>query len=135
MKILTTALYGKFAGSTLETAVNGRLFKGRAPEGAEYPYVVFFLVSDTPDWTFKNSFEYALVQFSLFSSASSSGEVEDMYTYLKTLYDDCSLTLAGSVLTWMKRQQATLTVEDHTTAAGTTEVWHYAVDYDILTET
>lgn len=133
MKNLTTAIFGKFSGSLLETDIGGRLFKGRAPDGAAYPYAVFLLVSDVPEKTFSEDFENVLVQFSLFSSASSSGEVEDMFTHLKTLYDEQPMTITGSTLVWMKRVNATLTVEDHTTPDGTVEVWAYHVDYEIKT--
>ena len=133
MKALTTAIYGKISGSALATDIGGRLYKGRAPEGAEYPYVVYMVVADVPDKTFTEDFEDVLIQFSLFSSASGSTEVEKMFTDLKALYDECSLTITGSRLIWMKRVNATLMIEDHTTPSGTIEVWHYAVDYDIKT--
>ena len=134
MKALTTAIYAKAAGSAFETAIGGRLYKGRAPEGATYPYAVYLLVSDVPDPTFTEQLEDVVIQFSLFSNASSSSEVEDIYTALKALYDDCTLTITGETLLYMTRQNATLTPEEHTTQAGTVEVWHYAVDYSLKTK-
>jgi hypothetical protein len=134
MKDLTTKIFGKLPGSLLEADVEGRLFKGRAPEGAKYPYVVFHLVSDVPADTFKNDLEDVLVQFSLFSSASSSSEVEDMFIHLKALYDDCSLILTGATLIWMVRQSAQFMIEEHTTPSGTIEIWHYAVEYSVMLE-
>lgn len=140
MKALTTALMTKFTAvngggnhNSFYNDVQGQLFKGKAVD-AIYPYAVFMLVSDVPDWTWKADYEDVLIQFSLFSSALSSGEVENMFTHLKELYDDCSLTINGSTLKWMQRQQATLIPEEHTTPDGTVEVWHYAVDYSIMTQ-
>jgi len=72
-----------------------------------------------------------LIQFSLFSKASGSTEIEDMYTHLKALYDDCAMTITGYALEWMKRENATLIPEDITTPDGTQRVWHYAVDYSV----
>jgi hypothetical protein len=135
MKNLTTAIYGKLAGSLLYTDIWGRLFKGNSPEETEYPYVVFMLISDVPADTFKSNLEDVIIQFSLFSSASSSSEVEDIYMHLKALYDDCSLTITPAVLIWMVRQSAQLMTEDYTTPSGTVQVWHYAVDYSIITQT
>ena len=133
MKNLTTAVFAKCAvGTSLYTAVGGRIYKGRAPETTVYPYVVFFVVTDVPGKTFTEDYEDVLFQFSLFSSTSGTTEVENMFTYLKALYDECSLTITGNTLVWMKRGNATLLAEEHTTASGTTEVWHYAVDYSIL---
>ena len=132
MKNLTTAIFSKLAGSLLYTDIGGRLFKGRAPEGTVYPYAVFFLVSDMPDKTFTEDYEDCIIQFSLFSEASSSGEIEDMFTHLKTLYDEKPMTIKGSTLVWMKRQNASLMMEEHTTPNGTVDVWHYAVDFNVL---
>lgn len=131
MKALSEAIYTKTAGSALSTALGGRIYKGRAPDGTEYPYAVYLLVSDVPDPTFTESLENVLIQWSLFSSASSSGEIEDLFTNLKTLFDDCSLTITGETLLWCQRANSTLMVEDHTTPDGTVDVWHYAVDYDL----
>ena len=132
MKALTTAIYGKLSGSALGTDIGGRLYKGRAPEGAEYPYVVFMLVSDVPDLTFSEKYQDVLIQFSLFSSASGSTEIEDMFTHLKTLYDECSLSPTNETLIYMMRGNTTLMIEGHTTPAGTADVWHYAVDYNLM---
>jgi hypothetical protein len=133
MKNLTTAIYGKLSGSALETAIGGRLFKGQAPEGTDYPYVVFFVASDVPERTFTEDYENVIVQFSLFSIASGTTEIEDIYSDLKTLYDEQSFSITGSTLIWMRRSQAVFLVEDHTTPSGTQSVWHYAVDFDVKT--
>lgn len=134
MKAVSTAIFSKFSGSALDTAIGGRLYKGAAPDGAEFPYAVYGLVSDIPDNVFAKHGEEARFQFDLFSSLSSSSEVEDMYGYLKALYDDCSLTITSQTHICMSRELAFLSVEDYTTPAGTQKVWHYAVDYMILTE-
>jgi hypothetical protein len=125
------------SSSNLYTKIGGRLFKDRAPEGVEYPYVIFILVSNVPEKTFTEDYENVLIQFSLFSMASSSSEVEDMFTYLEDLYDEKGMTIpavapdVASTLVWMKRQQAILSTEEHTTPDGTIEVWHYAVEYEV----
>ena len=134
MKAVSTAIYSKFTGSDLASAVSGRFFKGEAPEGTDFPYVVYGLVSDVPDNVFAKHGEESRWQFDLFSAASSSGEVEDMYGYLKALYDDCSLTITSQTHICMRRELAFLSVEDYTTPAGTQKVWHYSVDYEIRTE-
>ena len=134
MKVLTTAIYGKLSGSALAAHIGTRLYKGRAPEGATYPYIVYMLVANAPDNTFTENLEDVLIQFSCFSSASGSTEIEDIYTDLKTLYDDCTMTITGSTFLYMQRTNASLMVEDHTTTGGLIQVWHYAVDYNIKTK-
>jgi len=131
MKSLSTAIYTKFSGSSLSTDVSGRLYKGRAPENTEYPYAVYLIVSDVPEKTFTEDYERVRVQFSLFSDSSSSSGIEDMFAHLKALYDECSLSITGAKLVWMRRENATLMAEDHVTPDGTQQVWHYAVDYFI----
>ena len=129
---LSKAIFGKLATSALSAHIANRMFKGRAPEGAEYPYIVYLIVSNSPMKVFQGSYEDTLIQFSLFSSASGSTEVEDIYTDLKTLYDEKAMTITSETLVWMVRENATLMVEDHTTKSGTVQVWHYAVDYRIM---
>ena len=112
--------------------IGTRLYKGRAPANATYPYIVYMTISDNPDYTFSEDFEDVVIQFSIFSSTSSSTEAEDIYTDLKTLYDECTMSITGQTLVWMVRQNAILMVEDHTTKSGTIQAWHYAVDYRII---
>ena len=133
MKNLTAALYLKKAGSDFSSDIGGRLYKGQARAGATYPYAVVMVVTNVPDKTFTEDYEDVTVQFSLFSSASGTTEVENMYTHLKALYDECSLTITGSTLIWMQRSNAAFIVEDHTTVSGTQRVWAWHVDYDIKT--
>ena len=131
---LSTAIYGKLSGSALADHIGTRLYKGRAPENATYPYIVFMIVSNVPEKTFSENFEITTIQFSIFSSTSGSTEAENIYTDLKTLYDECAMTVTSSTwFYWMKRLNATLMVEDHTVKAGTIQIWHYAVDYEIMT--
>jgi hypothetical protein len=108
------------------------MFKGRAPEGTDYPYIVFFPVTDVQVDTFKDKLDDVLIQFSLFSSSSSTTEIEGMYEDLKTLYDDCSLTITNATLCLMHRMNMQPMTEEHTTPDGMAEIWHYAVDYSIV---
>lgn len=134
---LTTAIYGKLSGSALEAHILDRMYPGRAPEGCKYPYIVFLIVSNSPEKTFSEDFERTIIQFSLFSVTSDDAEIQNIYTDLKTLYDECAMTVTGTTwIYWMKRMNATLMVEDHTISGrqgATRQVWHYAVDYEILT--
>ena len=137
MKKLTTAIYTKAAGTALHASVGGRIYKGRAPEGAQYPYIVYRVISDVPDGTFTEDYEDYLIEFNIFSADPySTNEVETILGYLTALYDECSLSISsgGGYLLRMWRQNTTPISEEHTTPAGTAEVWHYAVDYAVLIE-
>lgn len=139
MKDLTTAIMTQFTdapggvNNDFYDAVGGRLFKNEAPEGAELPYAVYLVVSDVPEYPGGKTIEQVLLQFSLFSGASSSSEIEDMLTALRALYDDCALTITDNTLIYFIRGNLTEGREEITTPQGTVGVWHYAQDYDIQT--
>lgn len=131
MKELTTAIWGKLSGSTLAGYISNRLFKGRAPDDADYPYAVYMVVTNTPERTFTEDFENTTIQFSLFSISSGTTEIENMYSALKGLYDEQPLTITGSTLVWMRRDNAVFSVEDHAVVGGTQRVWAYHVDFSV----
>ena len=130
---LTTAIYGRLSGSALAARIGNRMFKGQAPEGTDYPYVVYQVVTNVPDHDFSNDYENTIVQFSIFSSASGTTEVENCYTDLKTLYDEQDFSVTGSDLVWMRRSNANFIVEDHTTSTGTQRVWAWHIEFQVLT--
>jgi len=131
MQALSTAIYGKLAGSSLDTDIGGRLFKGEAPQGSQLPYVVFFIVSNVPEYPGGKTIEQVLLQFSLFSSASGSTEIETMLTHLRSLYDDVVLTITGYTSIYFIRGNLTTMRDEITTADGTAGVWHYVQEYEI----
>ena len=137
MKNLDTAIYSKFTATvegshnSLYTSIGGRMYKSEAPEGADFPYCVYMDVSNTPEYPGGKTIERTLMQFSLFSSLSSSSEIEDMLTYLWALYDDCSLTITDNDLIYFIRGHKTEMRDEVTTSSGTSGVWHYAQEYDL----
>lgn len=132
MKNLTTAIYGKMTSATdFYSDIGGRLYKGEAPQGAEFPYAVYFVVSDIPEYPGNKTIEWVLVQFSLFSSASGSTEVENMLTHLRSLYDNCSLTIASNTLIYFIRGNLTCLREEVDAPSGITGIWHYSQEYSI----
>lgn len=131
---LTTAIYGKLSGSALENRISNRMFDGEAPEGTEYPYTVYKIISNFPEYTFSEHFENTIIQFSSFSNKSSQTEIKNIFTDLKTLYDECLMSVTGSTwFYWMKRVNALIIPENHTVKSGVIKVWHLAVDYEIRT--
>lgn len=137
MNNLLTAIMTKITTgpSAFSSDVGGRVFLDQAPPGSEFPYCVFFIVSNVPEWQFKERYEDILIQFSLFSASEGATEITDMYTDLKTLFDDCSLTITGSTLVWFRRQNLITMVDEITVADATQAVKHWAVDYEVFTET
>ncbi len=121
----------KISGSALSTDVGGRIFLDEAPADCEFPYVVFFIVSDVPDDVFAKKGEDVLIQFSLFSASKGATEITTMYTDLKALFDDAQLTVTSSTMIIMKRENLVTSVDEITTPEGTVGVKTWHVDYSI----
>ena len=135
MKNLTTAIFEKMTpATTLYSDIGGRLYKKKAPQGAEFPYVTFFVVTDVPEYPSNKTIEWVLVQFSIFSSASGTTEAEDILTHLRSLYDDCTLSITNNTLIYFIRGNFIDLSDDSEgieTISGTTGVWHYMQEYNI----
>lgn len=131
MNNLLTALMTKTAGSALFSDVGGRIYLDQAPDGCEFPYVVFFIVVGTQEKTFTEHYTNTLIQFSLFSASSSAAEITDMYADLKALFDECLMTITSSTLVWMKEVNLMTMVEDITVADATQTVKHWSVDFEV----
>jgi len=133
MKNLSTAIYAKCAvGTALNTSIGGRLYKARAPQGVTWPYAVYYLISDMPRDTFTERLEEVLIQFTIFSSASGTTEIETIFTNLTALYDYCSLTITGNTHLSMKREHAMLLSGELDEKEGGGQYYQYNVDYEIL---
>jgi hypothetical protein len=137
MNNLLTAIMTKITTgpSAFSIDVGGRVYLDEAPAGTEFPYCVFFIVSGVPEWQFVERFEDTLIQFSLFSSSQGATEITTMYTDLKALFDDCSMTITGDTLIWFRRENLTTMVDEITTADGMQTVKHWAVDYEAKVQT
>ena len=131
MKNLSAALFSKFTDSAFSTSIGGRLYKARAPQSPIWPYAVYYLISDVARDTFMEKLEEVIIQFSVFSQASGSTEIEDIVTNLKALYDNCALTITGNTHIMMNRQGSSLTSVPADTELGTGEYWQADVDYEV----
>lgn len=122
MTPLFQAVFTRFnstEGAALKTALGGRLYNTGAPQGATFPLATVSLVSNTTD----QLVEKCLVQFSVFSSASSMSEVGTIYALLTALFDNCDLANLGTPDNLgMERSFSQLFHEDN--------VWHYVIEYE-----
>lgn len=133
MNNLLQAIMTKISGSALSSDVGGRIFLDEAPDGVEFPYVVFFIVSDVPEDAFAKDGEVVTIQFSLFSASQGAAEITDMYADLKALFDDCAMTITSNTLIWCRRVNMTTMMEDALVNSATQLVSHWAVDYELTT--
>ncbi len=131
MQALIDAIKAKISGSTFEADVNGRIYLDEADD-MTLPYVVFFIVSAVPEKTFTEIFSDVLVQFSLFSAKTAGvAEIANIYNDLKTLLDECALTISDSTLVWMRENSLTTMIEPDTAPDGSSGIRHWAVDMEL----
>jgi len=121
MQVLFTGLWNKYNGNAaLKAAVSG-MYLTQAPQGTEYPYIVYHKISGVPDHTYTEDMENVIIQFNIFDNNNSSTTINDIYTKLTALYDWCSLTVTGWNSIYMKREIDNLTKDNG--------VWNYFVQY------
>ena len=84
------------------------LYNTLAPQDAVFPYGVFSLISDVPEWTFSENLENILLQFNIFSDTSDPVEICALYELLKTAFDFFDLPIANYETVSMIRENAIL---------------------------
>jgi len=134
LKNLLAAIFGKTSGSALSSDVGGRIYLDEAPAGCEFPYVVFQVVTGSPDNVFAKKGKNTLIQFSLYSTSKSATEITTMYADLMSLFDECSLTITSNNLVLFAFQNLVTMVDEITTPEGTETLKHWAVDFKIMTQ-
>ena len=121
MTNLLAAIITKCTGSTLATYVSNRIYLDQAPDSATFPYVVYSVVSNTPENVFVEDVYEAIIQFSLYSKTAGATEVVTMHNYLRTLFDDATFSVTSSTLVRCMWQHTTTMLDD--------DIRHWAIDY------
>ena len=98
MNALLTGIFSKFNGAP-ETAIHasltGRMYSRYAPPNTTYPYAVVTIPAMAGDWDFTSNYDDVDIQFNLYSQSASESEIGTLYTNLRALYDDVTLTVTG----------------------------------------
>ncbi|MHB8871225.1 MAG: hypothetical protein ACYC5G_02075 [Candidatus Doudnabacteria bacterium] len=135
MNELTTAIYTRSqVSSNFKTSIGGRFYFVKAADAATYPYVVYFILSDKPEYylnsqsTNASNFENFRIVFNVHSNiVSSSSEAGTILGYLKTHFDDCDLTVTGWNDIKIERRNTIGPFWDQTIGE-----WIYSVEYEII---
>jgi len=123
MTDLFAAIMTRYAAVPLASSLTGGLFNTEAPQDAVFPYGVFQLISDVPDWTYGENLENILLQFNIFSSTDTPVEICALYGLLKTAFDFLDLTIANYETVSMIRANAILIRDGY---------WQYNVTYRVI---
>ena len=128
MKALLTGIISEISGSDFATNIGSRLFLSEAPPDSAYPYCVYSLITERPDEYFGSGtdLEEVTLSFSIFSEDESAVEANDLFENLKTVFDNCALTVAGYTHVYMWREVSSLLRDPEA------NVWQYNVDYDVM---
>ncbi len=129
---LKNAIDAKILDSTVYWTVGGRVYYNSAPTD-EYPRIVYSRVSGVPDNAFAKTGESVLIQFDLFSMVSAGGiEILTMESQLKSLLDDCVLTISGQLCVGFQRKNIVGDMVEDLSALqdGSSLVTHTAIDYE-----
>ena len=93
--------------NNFRTAMTGGLWHSESKPDNDFPYCVYSFLSDKPmyymDETTPDEGEDILCQFSIFDKSAGSTNIELYSSYLKALFDWCSLTITGYTLMEMRR--------------------------------
>jgi len=131
MNALFEGIYSKFTdGGDFYDNLSGRMYLNIAPQGVTFPYCVFFSVSDLDDLDFVDEREEFLIQFNIFSEDEDATEAGDLFEDLKTMFDDCDLTVTGWRHLYCTRS-LTMPNNDFT---QDTPIHGYSVEYEVLLE-
>ena len=133
MNPVFTGVYNLFKAlpaNTFYTAIGGRLYKDQAPQGATFPYCVYFSVSDVDELNFTDEQEDFLIQFNIFSLNNSATEAGTLLESLKTMFDNCNLTVTD----WRHLKFQRDFVIPNNDFSQVTPIQGYSVQYNVLLE-
>lgn len=133
MNGLFKAIWNHFATTTASgfyNDISGRLRHNRARQGDTFPYCVYFSVSDVDDLDFTDEHEDFLIQFNIFTQKNSAEQAGDLLEALKTMFDNCSLTVTNWRHLGFQRQW----VVPNDDYSQDTPIMGYAVQYSVLLE-
>ena len=124
MTDLFTAIITHYADASLKDSLTGGLWCTLAPQETAFPFGVFSIISNVPDWTFSENMENILLQFNLFSDTSNPVQICALFTLLKTAFDFVDLDIDNYETISLVRENSILTRIEG--------IWQYNVTYRIL---
>lgn len=133
MNSLFKSIWNQFSATTTTgfyNDVSGRMYLNNAPQESAFPYCVYFSVSDIDDLDFSDEHEDFTIQFNIFSQNNSALEAGSLLESLKTMFDDCSLTVTG----WNHLRFARDSVIPNNDFSQVPPIQGYSIDYDVLLE-
>jgi len=133
MNSLFKGIYDHFSATTTTgfyNDVSGRMYLNKAEQESEFPYCVYFLVSDIDELDFSDEREDLTIQFNIFSQNNSAVEAGNLLESLKTMFDNCNLNVAGWDHLEFKRDM----IHPNNDFTQIPPIQGYSIDYEVLME-
>ena len=122
--------FSNTTGSGFYIDISGRMYHNVAPQGATFPYCVYFSVSDVDELNFTDEHEDFLIQFNIFSLNNSATEAGTLLESLKTMFDNCNLTVTD----WRHLKFQRDFVIPNNDFSQVPPIQGYSVQYNVLLE-
>lgn len=122
MNALQKAIYQKAISDPGLMGKITSIYPNEAPENAQLPYIVFYPLTETPEYTFNTSFENCTYQLSIWSANKKASEAGAIFEEVKRVFDYCQLLVDGYTCIYAVREFSTL-IKD---PSG---LWHLPVRY------
>lgn len=133
MNELFTSIYNKYNSDTSHgayTNVSGKFYLNYVPQGTSPPFIVYFSVSDINEVDFGEERQDFTIQFNLFSQNYSATEAGTILGNLKSLFDDCSLTVTD----WRHITFSRGNTYPNNDFSQDPPVHGYSVEYEVMIE-
>jgi hypothetical protein len=133
MNPLFKGIWNHFSATTTTgfyNDISGRMYHNVAEQQTTFPYCVYFSVSDFDELDFTDEHEDFLIQFNIFTRDNSALEAGELLESLKTMFDNCSLTVTG----WRHLLFRRNSVIPNNNYDQVPPIQGYSVDYNVLLE-
>ena len=133
MNALFKGIWDHFSATTnsgFYNDISGRMYHNKALQAATFPYCVYFSVSDIDDLDFSEEHEDFLIQFNIFSQNNSAVEAGDLLETLKTMFDNCNLTVTD----WRHIRFQRSLVMPNNDFSQVPPIIGYSIEYEVLLE-
>lgn len=129
MQELFVGVWNRFnTVNNLNTALSNNLYPHEAPQDVSFPYGLQIKIFGDSDYDFTDLRDDQNWQFSLFSDENPPDEINTLYGYLKDLFDDAPILVAGYRVLRFQRLDDVLLRDE---VQGT---WAYHIDYSVWLE-
>lgn len=118
-------IYTKLNVSAITSLVTG-VYDKKAPQGTAYPFVCYWIVTDSQADTFKDWRDELLVQIDIFSDSNSAAEVGAIAKAVAGVMDEATLTVSGYTNVFCQRGITRTLYEDDN------QVWHKIIEYRVI---